>query len=270
MTAPLSDFLIQETWDQFTQQEHDLWRFLYERQLTIFPRCVAKENQEGLEKLNICKDRIPKFSEVNERLLATTGWQIVAVNGLVPDDAFFQLLAEKKFPSTCFLRSPDKIDYLQEPDIFHDMFGHVPLLVHPTFANYMEAFAHIALKCLERGELKRAARIYWFTIEFGLIRTREGLRTYGSGIVSSYKETIYCVEDAKPLRIPFNLERVMRTNYRIDDIQENYFVIDSYEDLFNATLQDQTALINRVSTMEDIQPGTLLEGEINLPQNKRS
>ncbi len=267
MEQAVSNYLIRESWEHFTQQEHNLWTYLYDRQLTIFPKCVAKENLEGLEKLHIRRDRIPQFSEVTGRLKGLTGWDVVAVPGLVPDEIFFKLLSEKKFPSTCFIRTPDKVDYLQEPDIFHDMFGHIPLLAHKTFADYMEAFAHIALNCLKRNELKRASRLYWFTIEFGLIQTAEGLRTYGSGIVSSYKETLYCVESPTPLRIPFSMERIMRTNYRIDDIQENYFVIKSFDDLFQSTLTDPNILIDKVASMADIEPGTLFEGEVNLPAN---
>lgn len=263
----IHDFIIAEKWEDFTQDEHDLWRFLFERQLSIFDGRVVQEHIDSLNRLNISSHRIPKFSEISAILKEHTGWEVVAVPGLVPDEIFFKLLLAKKFPSTCFLRTKEQIDYLQEPDIFHDIFGHVPLLVLPVFANYMEKFAEIALKALSRGDLKRASRIYWYTIEFGLLQTSKGLRTYGAGIVSSFKETIYCVEDLHPKRIPFSLERVMRTDYRIDDLQENYFVIQSYEELFNGALGDHTALLDKISDMSDISPGYLLEHEINIPAN---
>ena len=263
------DYIIQENWESFTQEEHNLWTFLFERQLSIFPGRVVQEHVDSLKTLGISKDRIPKFHEISSLLKEKTGWEVVPVSGLVPDSVFFQLLNNRQFPSTCFLRKPHQIDYLQEPDIFHDLFGHIPLLVLPTFADYMEAFSKIALKALEIGEVKRATRLYWFTIEFGLFQTPKtnGLRTYGAGIVSSYKETIYCVEDAKPNRLPFSLERVMRTDYRIDDLQQTYFVIDSYEHLFEETLQDHGALLERISKLPDIPLGALLKGEKNIPPN---
>lgn len=266
-----TDYIIQEKWENFTQEEHNLWKFLFERQLGIFPGRVVQEHIDSLKTLGISKDRIPKFHEISSILKEKTGWEVVPVPGLVPDVIFFELLNSRKFPSTCFLRRPDQIDYLQEPDIFHDIFGHIPLLVLPTFANYMEAFAKIALKSIERGDVKRAARLYWFTIEFGLFQTpnTNGLRTYGAGIVSSYKETIYCVEDPAPNRIPFSLERVMRSDYRIDDLQQTYFVIESYDDLFKETLQDHQELLDRVANLPDIPIGALLEGEKNILPNIR-
>ncbi len=265
----ITDYIIRERWEDFTTEEHDRWKFLFDRQMTIFQGRVAQEHIDSLKRLNISADRIPKFEEISKILKEHTGFEIAAVPGLVPEDIFFKMLKNRQFPSTTFLRTPDKIDYLQEPDIFHDIFGHIPLLVIPAFADYMEAFATIALKALERSaeDVIRAARIYWFTIEFGLIRQNGGLRTYGAGIVSSYKETIYCVEDPKPIRTQFDLARVMRTDYRIDDLQKNYFVIDSYEELFNATLQDHTALLDSLQKLPLIPAGTMIEGEENIPAN---
>lgn len=261
------EYIIKENWDAFTKEEHDLWKYLFERQMTIFDGRVAQEHIDSLKQLNISHDRIPKFEEISTILRDRTGWEIIAVPGLVPAEIFFEMLKNRKFPSTCFLRNLDQVDYLEEPDIFHDIFGHIPLLVLPTFADYMEAFAKLSLKAMERGDLVRAQRIYWFTVEFGLIRTTKGLRTYGAGIVSSFKETIYCVEDPSPKRIPFSLERVMRTDYRIDDLQKNYFVIDSYEELFDATLQDHTALFDALDVLPDIEAGILLEDEMTIPEN---
>lgn len=268
MQKKIDTFLIRESWDNYTQEEHDLWRLLYERQLTIFDGRVADEHTEGLHKLNIRHDCIPKFEELNVILKEHTGWEVVPVPGLVPDDIFFTLLSQRQFPSTCFIRKPEQMDYLQEPDIFHDIFGHIPLLIQPVFANYMEAYGHAALKAMEAGELHRAARLYWYTTEFGLIKTSKGLRTYGSGIVSSFKETSYCVEDSKPVRLKFDLERMFRTTYKIDDLQEIYFVIDDYDDLFKATLQDHQPLFNKLKNADDFKYGVLLPGEENIEANR--
>lgn len=264
----VDSFLIKESWDHYTQEEHHLWKYLYERQLTIFERCVCDEHIEGMKQLNINPNHIPKFSELSTILKNATGWDVAPVPGLVPDDIFFKLLSERRFPSTCFLRDPDHIDYLQEPDIFHDVFGHLPLLIQPVFADYMEYFGKKALEAYHRGELARASRLYWYTTEFGLIKTPKGLRTYGAGIVSSFKETQYCVEDPTPIRLPFNLERVFQTTYRIDDLQENYFVIESYDELFEATQQNHNALFDKLKNKEDIPYGTLLEGEENIHHNR--
>lgn len=267
----LKDHLIEENWDAFTPENHAMWRFLFDRQLGIFEGRVAIEHLESLKRLGIARDRIPKFSEINTILKEHTGWSVAPVPCIVPDDVFFSLLKNRIFPSTCFIRTPEQQDYLQEPDIFHDIFGHLPLLVLPEFANYMEAFAKLALNACEKGYLPFATRLYWFTIEFGLIKPQSiadnALRTYGAGIVSSFTETIYCVESPKPVRLPFSLERVMRTDYRIDDLQKNYFVIESYEELFKATLQDHDALFKRVEAEGMIPAGTLLPGEVNIPAN---
>lgn len=261
-------YLTQESWDHYTDQEHDLWRKMYERQMEIFRGRVCDEHINGLKQLNIRHDYIPKFEELSLILREATGWEVVPVPGLVPDDIFFTLLSQRRFPSTCFLRKPEQIDYLQEPDIFHDIFGHVPLLIQPVFANYMEAYGKIALEAHAQGELDRAARLYWYTTEFGLIQTSKGLRTYGSGIVSSFKETVYCVESTIPLRISFDLERIFKTTYRIDDLQENYFVIHDYDDLFQATLEDHSALFEKLRHVEDIPYGKILPGEQNIAVNQ--
>ena len=267
----LNTYLIEEDWESFTAENHQMWRFLFDRQLGIFDGRVAIEHIDSLKRLGIARDRIPKFSEINTILKETTGWSVAPVPCIVPDDVFFTLLKNRIFPSTCFIRTPEQQDYLQEPDIFHDIFGHLPLLVLPEFANYMEAFAKLALRAWEQGFLAFATRLYWFTIEFGLIQTQKNttnaLRTYGAGIVSSFTETVYCVESPKPVRLPFSLERVMRTDYRIDDLQKNYFVIESYDDLFKATLQDHDALFQRVASEAFIPAGVLLTGEINIPAN---
>ena len=174
---------------------------------------------------------------MSERLQRATGWSVHAVPGLVPDAIFFEHLANRRFVAGRFIRTPPQIDYLQEPDVFHDVFGHVPLLADPVFADYMQAYGQGGMRALRHGAIDKLARLYWYTVEFGLVRTAEGLRAYGSGIVSSHSESLFALDDPSPNRLGFRLKRIMRTKYRIDDFQQTYFVIDSYEDLLKQTLE---------------------------------
>ncbi len=260
----MQDYLIEQNWSNYSQGEHEMWQTLYHRQEGILPGRVVPEFLEGMKRLGVAIDAIPRFEVLSQILKHATGWEVVAVPGLVPDEIFFRLLAERKFPSTCFIREPHQIDYLEEPDIFHDIFGHVPLLVNPVFADYMEAYGKAGLKALNSGALHRLARLYWYTVEFGLIQTPEGLRTYGSGIVSSYSETIYCVENPKPNRLLFDLKRVMRTKYRIDDFQETYFVIPSFEVLFQETSQDLHPLYQELDDFNDLEAGEVIHDDVKI------
>ncbi|WP_032112109.1 phenylalanine 4-monooxygenase [Candidatus Paracaedibacter symbiosus] len=256
----MKDYLINQNWQDYTESEHEMWRTLFKRQEKVLEGRVVPVFLDGVRELGMAASGIPRFEALSDILKQRTGWEVVAVPGLVPDDVFFRLLAEKKFPSTCFIRKPEQIDYLQEPDIFHDVFGHVPLLINPIFADYMQYYGEAGLKALGQDCLHRLARLYWYTVEFGLIQTDEGLRTYGAGIVSSYSETIYCVEDPKPNRIMFDLKRVMRTNYRIDDFQETYFVVPSFESLFDATkAQDFHPIYNELAPLPDFAANEVLK-----------
>lgn len=257
----MTNHIIDQNWSHYSPDEHARWRELFQRQENVIKGRVVSEFTQGLEDLKIAADGIPHFEDLSELLMKKTGWEVVAVPGLVPDDVFFRLLAQRKFPSTTFIRERHQMDYLQEPDIFHDIFGHVPLLVNPVFAQYMEYYGQEGLKALNTGHLHNLARLYWYTVEFGLIQTPEGLRTYGAGIVSSYAETIYCLEDPRPLRMAFDIERVMRTNYRIDDFQEIYFVIESFVDLFQKSQQDLTPLYDRIKTLTDFAPRDVIESD---------
>jgi phenylalanine-4-hydroxylase len=260
-TTPRADFTIDQDWPAYTAEDHAIWRTLFKRQDEILRDRACREFTEGLVGLGVAADGIPDFLKLNAVLGATTGWTIVAVPGLVPDAVFFEHLANRRFPSTCFIRRADQLDYLQEPDIFHDVFGHVPMLMNPVFADYMQAYGQGGLKALGLDSLHRLARLYWYTVEFGLIRTSAGLRIYGSGIVSSKGESIYSLEDAAPNRIGFDLMRIMRTNYRIDDFQESYFVIDSFDQLFDATRPDFTPYYATLRTTADLEPGTVLASD---------
>jgi phenylalanine-4-hydroxylase len=252
---------LKQEWESYTPEHHAIWRTLFHRQEAILANRACQPFLDGLKDLGVEADGIPDFRRLNDALHRATGWQITAVPGLVADDVFFDHLANRRFPSTCFIRRQDQLDYLQEPDIFHDIFGHVPMLMNPVFADYMEAYGKGGLKALRLHNLEHLARLYWYTVEFGLIRTREGVRIYGSGIVSSKGESIYCLEDAKPNRIAFDLLRVMRTRYRIDDYQESYFVIDSFEQLFDATQPDFTPYYAALEKATDIEPGAVVEGD---------
>ena len=192
------------------------------------------------------KERIPRFDDINERLYKATRWQLVAVPGLIPEVPFFQLLANRKFPVTDWIRRPEEFEYIVEPDVFHDLFGHVPLLFNPMLADYMQRSGEGGLKAARLGSCEMLARLYWYTIEFGLIRESAGLRAYGAGILSSHGELPYSVHSPEPQRLPLTLERTMRTRYKIDSYQQTYFVIDSFEQLFQLTEGDFTPLYERL------------------------
>lgn len=256
------DFTINQHWERYGAAEHDVWKTLWERQSQVLPGRAADEFLDGLKTCKLVADQIPDFERLSDDLEKITGWRVVAVPSLVPDEIFFDHLANRRFPAGQFIRKPSELDYLQEPDVFHDVFGHVPMLAHPVFADYMEAYGKGGQRALkEFGALKNLARLYWYTVEFGLIQQNEGLRIYGSGIVSSRAESIFAVESPSPNRIGFDLERVMRTDYRIDDFQESYFVISSFEQLFEQTYKDFAALYARLAKGATHKPGDVLKSD---------
>ena len=246
------DWTIPQAWDDYTDVEHETWVTLYERQMKILPGRAADVFLKGLDALDLHGSGIPDFREMNAKLEALTGWTVVCVPGLVPDEVFFDHLANRRFPSGQFIRKPDQLDYLQEPDIFHDVFGHVPMLTDPTFADYMEAYGKGGQRAASLGMLPNLARLYWYTVEFGLMETPEGLRIYGAGIVSSSTESKFSLGDPSPNRLGFDLERVMRTLYRIDDFQQVYFVIPSIEQLREVTLQDFGPVYEALKGADDL------------------
>ncbi|KTE21319.1 phenylalanine-4-hydroxylase [Sphingopyxis sp. H050] len=236
-----ADWTIAQNWDAFTADEHAMWDRLFARQSAMLPGRASEAFLRGIDVLKLEKPGIPDYRELNARLMDATGWQVVAVPGLVPDDVFFDHLANRRFPAGNFIRTPEQLDYLQEPDVFHDVFGHVPMLADPVFADYMVAYGEGGLRSLKFDALKQLARLYWYTVEFGLIREAGGLRIYGAGIVSSYAESVFALDSDSPNRIGFDLARVMRTDYRIDDFQQNYFVIDSLDQLLDTTVNTDFA-----------------------------
>lgn len=247
-----ADWTIDQDWAAYTPSEHEVWTTLYARQTKLLPGRACDAFLNGLDALDLHRGGIPDFSRINEELTRLTGWSVVAVPGLVPDEVFFEHLANRRFPAGRFIRKPDELDYLEEPDVFHDVFGHVPMLTDPTFADYMQAYGEGGLRALGRGQLHNLARLYWYTVEFGLLQTPEGLRIYGAGIVSSRAESIFALDDPSPNRLGFDLERVMRAPYRIDDFQQVYFVVPSLQALLDATLQDFGRLYERLARLPDI------------------
>lgn len=232
-----SSWIVPQRWEDYQPAEHAVWDELYRRQSEVLEGRACTAFHRGLDALELSSGGIPNFDELSESLHALTGWRVVAVPGLVPEAVFFEHLANRRFVAGRFIRRPDQLDYLQEPDVFHDVFGHVPLLTDPVFADYMQAYGEGGLRSLQFGALHKLARLYWYTVEFGLIREAGALRIYGAGIVSSRTESLYSLEDPRPPRVPFDLRRVMRTTYRIDDFQSMYFVIDSFAQLLQETLE---------------------------------
>lgn len=255
------DYTLPQNWDKFTKEEHARWDTLYNRQRKILEGRAAPEFLKCQDDLELSKGGIPNFDDLSERLYKRTKWEVVAVPDLVPDEVFFEHLANRRFPASDFIRRADQLDYIQEPDIFHDVFGHVPLLAKPVFADYMEAYGKGGLKAAGKGVLHNLARLYWYTVEFGLINTDDGMRIYGSGIVSSYGESQFALDSDSPNRIHFDLLRVMRTKYRIDDFQQVYFVINSLDELFDATLQDFGPVYDKVKTLDDLEITEILESD---------
>ena len=253
-----TDPVIDQGWDSYTPAEHAVWRTLFERQAKLLPGRACPEYLDGLARLKVAADGIPDFRRLSEVLTKATGWQVVAVPGLIPDREFYQLLSERKFPAGNFIRRADQLDYLEEPDVFHDVFGHVPLLMDPVFADYVQAYGAGGLRREREGRVHFMARLYWYTVEFGLLNTPEGLRICGAGIVSSKAESVFSLESPSPNRIGFDLARVMQTHYRIDDFQETYFVVDSFDQLFDLATTDFTPILQDLERRPTLEPGTVL------------
>ncbi len=252
------DYTCEHRFDEYTQEDHAIWRELFNRQSKLLVGRACDEYLQSLPALGVTAEGIPDFRRMSDILEKATGWQIVTVPGLIPGDVFHGHLANRRFPVTYWIRSREQIDYLAEPDIFHDLFGHVPMLMNPIFADYMQEFGKGGVKAENLHALRFLERLYWYTVEFGLIKTPDGIKIYGSGIVSSKTESIYCLESTRPHRIGFDLKRVMRTEYRYDKLQESYFVIDNFEQLFDATLPDFTPVYAELRGQPDIEPYIIL------------
>ena len=255
------DYTVHQPLHLYTEQDHQTWRTLYARQAQLLNGRACDEYLRGLQQLRMSHERVPDFNALNEILRAHTGWQIVAVNGLVPDEVFFDHLANRRFPCTWWMRRPEQMDYLQEPDCFHDVFGHVPLLINPVFADYMQAYGEGGLKAERLQVLPMLARLYWYTVEFGLIQTADGLRIYGAGIVSSKAESLYSLDSDVPHRVGFDLRRILRTEYKIDDVQKTYFVIRDFAQLFDQTRADFTLIYDELKALPSFSADQIQVGD---------
>ncbi|MGF6858268.1 phenylalanine 4-monooxygenase [Paraburkholderia sp. CI3] len=267
-----ADFTIDQPLERYGTVDHAVWRQLYARQTALLEGRACDQFLAGVERIGLPSERVPSFEDVNAKLTPATGWRIVAVRGLVPDQAFFEHLANRRFPVTWWMRRPDQLDYLQEPDCFHDLFGHVPLLIDPVFADYMHAYGRVALAANDAGALPLLARLYWYTVEFGLIRddaSPNGLKIYGAGIVSRKAETLHSQRSAAPNRLGVALERVMRTRYRIDTFQQTYFVIDDFAQLFHVAQTDFAPLLTKLANAPAYAAGDLFDGDCVIARGTR-
>lgn len=255
--------VVEQPWQAYGAVDHATWGTLYRRQRELLVGRACDEFLAAQDAMGMSPHAIPRFGQLNEALQAATGWRIVGVEGLLPELDFFDHLAHRRFPVTWWIRRPEQIDYIAEPDLFHDLFGHVPLLMDPVFADYMQAYGRGGLKAHALGAeaLQRLTRLYWYTVEFGLVATPAGLRIYGAGIVSSAGESLHALASPAPNRIGFDLERIMRTRYRIDSFQKTYFVIDGFARLMAATGPDFAPIYARLAGSADIPAGELREGD---------
>jgi phenylalanine-4-hydroxylase len=239
----------------FTDEENATWKILFDRQINLIQGRACDEYLTGISKLNLPQNRIPQCEEISEVLRAATGFSVVPVEAVIPLTQFFGLLANRQFPAASFIRTREDLDYLQEPDIFHEYFGHCPLLTNQAYADFVQWYGETALKVSKKA-LAFLGRLFWFTIEFGLIRSENGLRIFGGGILSSYAETIYAVESESPNRYSFDPERMLRTHYRYDEIQNNYFILNNLEQLFELRTDN---IINMAEEMiQEVQEGFVI------------
>ena len=255
------DYTIDQDWSSYSTAEHDRWDRLFKRSRAVLQDRACDEFIAMMHTLKLSESGIPNMESLSDRLEKLTGWRVVPVAELVPDEVFFNHLANRRFPAGAFIRSEQEMDYLEEPDVFHDVFGHVPLLANPVYSNFMQAYGKGGQRAMSLGRLPNLARLYWYTVEFGLIRTAAGLRIFGAGIMSSITESVFALESDSPHRIGFELERVMRTKYLIDDFQQTYFVIESFEKLLDDCFQDFAPIYQRIGTATDIEADEVLDGD---------
>lgn len=235
--AQVGEDWLEPTQREYTAEEHRIWDDLYARQMQVLPGRAATAFLAGLERLDLGRGGVPDFTRLSEELRGLTGWSVVPVPMLIPDHVFFWHLANRRFPAGNFIRTRETFDYIQEPDVFHDVFGHVPMLTDPVFADYMQEYGRAGWKAMRYNRLKALGALYWYTVEFGLILETGGLRAYGAGILSGPTETVFSVQAQSPNRIMLNVDRVMRTDYVIDDLQPTYFVIESFDELYHDTVE---------------------------------
>jgi phenylalanine-4-hydroxylase len=233
----VAECVTEQKWDAYTLRDHQTWNTLFNRQLETLKGRISQEYLDGIRTLKLSAEEVPNFEKMNKYLRAATGWEVLPVPGLIASKPFFSMLANRQFPAGTFIRTPEQLDYLEEPDIFHDVFGHVPLLSHPAYADYMQAYGNAGLIALDHQGIKFLARLNWYAIEFGLIKSGGDFKIYGAGIMSSFGEAKYFANDPSAHILQFDLERVLRTGYYIDDFQATYFCIDSFEAFFKECIE---------------------------------
>lgn len=262
------DWTIPQRWADYTAAEHEIWNLLFRRQMGQLQDRVVPAFHGGIQALGLAADGIPRFEALNERLQRLTGWTVLPVPGIVPEEIFFHHLAHRQFVAGRFIRTAEQLDYLEEPDVFHDVFGHVPLLADAAYARYMQAYGEAGVRAQQGPVLAQLARLYWYTVEFGLMRDEKRLAIFGAGILSSNGESEYALVSAEPLRIGFDVRRIMRTEYLIDSFQKNYFVIESFADLVKLTADaDFTDIYRELATASTIPPGTKMPNDRLFPPN---
>lgn len=246
---------------EWSDTENETWAILSERQSRLIGDVASDEFLEGLKILDFPKDKIPQLPDINKKLADITGWGVEPVPALIQPKEFFTLLTKKRFPAATFIRIPEHRDYIKEPDIFHEIYGHTPLLTNQAYADFMEKFGNLALKAQPKDR-RRLFRLFWFTIEFGLLKTDKGLKAYGGGILSSPGETKYCLTD-ESIKKDFDSLESLRTPYRIDIMQPLYFVINKFDDLFSILDEDILGLIEKAKELGDYAPSYPTEDVIN-------
>lgn len=258
-----ADWTLPQDWQRFTPEQHAVWDMLCERQAAGLVDHAAEAFLHGLSILKLSGNGIPQLADLNEQLETETGWQLVAVPGVIPNHAFFRHLAARRFPVARNLRSLDNLAYSKEPDMFHDIFGHVPMLTDPVFADFMQAWAQAGLRAEGLGASDFLGRLYLHTVEFGLVAEGGQLRAYGAGLLSSLAETTHAITSPDARRIKLDIARVMRTDYHFDRFQETYFVVDSFDELLRVTAETEFAsLYDQLRTLPLLKSGEVYANDV--------
>lgn len=237
----------------WSDEENQIWSELYARQIPLVKSRACPQFLEGLDRVGLNEDKIPQLPDINRELQAATGWQTAEVPALIPFSEFFRLLANKQFPVATFIRSREEFDYLQEPDIFHEVFGHCPLLSNPAFAHFTHTYGKLGLEASKEDRIY-LARLYWFTVEFGLVKCGDDLKIYGGGILSSPGETVYSLDSDTPQRKPLDPMDALRTPYRIDIMQPLYYILNQFDDLFSLAEMDIMAMVQEAKKLGLFEP----------------
>ncbi len=251
-----ADWTVPQNWSAFSADEHAVWTRLLEQQSAALEQYASTPFLRGLDILKMSRPGIPDYTELNTRLRSVTGWEVVAVPGWIPNEPFFTHLANRRFPVANFLRSPECLAYSEEPDMFHDLFGHVPTLTDPAFSDFLVAYGQAGLRAEKLGASDCLGRLWLYTVEFGLVLESDGLRAYGGGLLSSFAETVSALSASEVRRVWLDIERAMRTKYNFDEFQQVYFVVESLDNLLHLTeTTDFARIYQKISTQPPLEPG---------------